>query len=103
MCNSGGLGKRFKESLNPGREFERSLSPDKAIKDSLEPIMGVEQEMPEVQEVKAPQAKKTPDVTALMKRNKNAQSGMGVGTNTLLTSPSGIGTPVIGSATLLGG
>lgn len=103
MCSGEGLAKRFKESLNPGREFERSLSPDKAFKDSMEPIIGVKKDLTVPEPPKPPQASKDPDITQLMRRNRNVQSGMAGYGNTLLTSPSGIGTPATGTASLLGG
>lgn len=103
MCSADGLTKRVKESLNPAREFERSLSPEKAFKDSMEPITGIKQDIKPPDTPAPPQASKTPDVTPLLRRNRNAQGGMAGYGNTLLTSPSGVGTPSIGSASLLGG
>lgn len=102
MCSATGLQKRFKESLNPGREFERSLSPEDALKDSFEPIVGPDVEIQEPEAVKPPQASKKPDVSILQRRNSK-RDGMGVGMSTLLTSPSGVGTPAIGTSSLLGG
>lgn len=103
MCSGEGLVKRVKESFNPAREFERSLSPEKAFKDSMEPITGVKKDIEVPDPTKPPQASKTPDPSQLWRRNKNAQGGMiGFG-NTLLTSPSGVGTPATGTASLLGG
>lgn len=49
-----------------------------------------------------PQAVKAPTPAYLTRRNKDG-GGMGGAGSTLLTSPSGLGAPILGKTTLLGG